>query len=94
MVRPVEIKPLDKYCIWIKFSDGIEGIADLSQYVGKGVFSAWSNYDFFKSVKIGSSGELMWGDQIDLCPDSIYLKITGKKPSDIFPALKKDYSNA
>ncbi len=94
MVKPIELKPLDDYRLWIKYSDGIEGIADLSKYVGKGVFSAWSDYTFFKSVRIGSSGELMWGEKIDLCPDSIYLKITGKQPEDIFPTLKKEYSNA
>jgi hypothetical protein len=94
MIKPVEIKPLDKYCLWIKYSDGIEGIVDLSDYVGKGVFSAWSDYKFFKAVCIGPSGELRWGEDIDLCPDALYLKITEKQPEDIFPSLKKEYSNA
>jgi len=94
MVKPVELKPLDNYRLWIKYSDGIEGIVDLSKYVGKGVFSAWSDYTFFKTVGIGPSGELRWGDDIDLCPDSIYLKITDKQPEDIFPLLKREYSNA
>ncbi len=94
MVKPIEIKPLDNYSVWIKYSDGVEGIADLSKYVGKGVFSAWSDYNFFKSVTLGSSGELMWGDKIDLCSDSIYLMITGKTPSDIFPLLKKEHLDA
>jgi hypothetical protein len=45
-------------------------------------------------VKIGSSGELVWNDQIDLCPDALYLKVTGKKPEDIFPALRQEHANA
>ncbi len=42
----------------------------------------------FNQVRIGSSGELVWDDRIDLCPDALYLKVTGKKPEDIFPALR------
>jgi hypothetical protein len=94
MIKPIEIKPLDNYQIWIKYSDGIQGVVDLSKYVGKGIFSAWTDYSFFQAVKIGSSGELMWGTEIDLCADSIYLKLTGKNPEDMFPALKNEYSNA
>ncbi len=44
MLKPVEIKPLKDYRVWVKYSDGAEGILDLSGYVGKGVFSAWSDY--------------------------------------------------
>ena len=94
MIRPVEIKPLENYKIWIKYSDHTEGIVDLKEFAGKGVFTAWNDYNFFKKVKIGSSGELMWGNLIDLCPDSIYMKLTGKKPEQIFPALKKESVNA
>jgi hypothetical protein len=61
---------------------------DLSALAGKGVFSCWNDYDFFNKVSIGSSGELVWGNDVDLCPDSLYLQITGKRPEDIFPALK------
>jgi hypothetical protein len=25
--------------------------------------------------------------EIDLCPDSLYLKVTGRKPEEIFPSL-------
>jgi hypothetical protein len=94
MTKPVDLKPLDNYRLWLKYSNGTEGIVDLSNYVGKGVFSAWSDYNFFQSVKIGPSGELMWGEEIDLCPDSLYLKITGKKPEDLFPSLKRNFSHA
>ena len=39
-------------------------------------------------VKIGETGELIWSEQVDLCPDALYLRLTGKKPEDIFPSLK------
>jgi hypothetical protein len=47
----------------------------------------WRNPHIFEQVQIGSFGELVWLDKIDLCPDSLYLKVTGKKPEDVFPTL-------
>ena len=73
----------------LKFDDGVEGTVDLSNLVGKGVFSFWDDYDSFKKVKIGSAGELVWNKQVDLCPDSLYLKITRQLPEDLFPKLKE-----
>ncbi len=39
MPRPIEVKPLENYRLWVKFSDGVEGVVDLSGLVGKGVRS-------------------------------------------------------
>ncbi|MBI3605639.1 MAG: DUF2442 domain-containing protein, partial [Nitrospirae bacterium] len=41
MYKITEVKPLEDYQVWIKFSDGVEGIVDLSDLVEKGVFSVW-----------------------------------------------------
>lgn len=89
MVIPTEVEALDNYLIRIKYSDGVEGIVDLSHLAGQGVFSIWDDYAVFRQVHIGSGGEIAWNDQIDLCPDTIYLKITGKKPQDFFPKLSE-----
>jgi hypothetical protein len=56
--------------------------------VGKGVFALWNDYGEFCKVQIGSSGELVWGDQLDLCPDALYMKITGERPEETFPGLR------
>jgi hypothetical protein len=94
MIRPIEIKPLDSFKIWIKYSDGKDGIIDLSDLAGKGVFSAWNDYDFFKRVTIGSAGEIVWGDKIDLCPDALYLRLTKKKPEELFKSLHQEEMHA
>ena len=86
MPRPTDVKPLDNNRIWVQYSDGAEGIADLTHLAGKGVFSLWNDLDAFQDVHIGPSGEIAWSDEIDLCPDSIYLRITGKKPEEFFAA--------
>lgn len=94
MLKPVEVKALANYKIWVKYSDGVEGVANLSHLAGKGVFEIWNDYSVFEKVYIGSRGQIAWSDKIDICPDSIYLEITGKSPEDIFPTMKKDRINA
>lgn len=46
------------------------------------------------NVSIGPAGEVRWGDDIDLCPDALYMQLTGKSPEEIFPNLKKAETNA
>ena len=89
MTVPIEVKPLDNYRLWVRFSDGVEGIVDLSEFAGEGVFALWNDCREFQRVHIGPNGEIAWTDQIDMCPDAIYLKITGKKPEELFPKLQE-----
>jgi hypothetical protein len=84
-----EAKPLKDYCLQVKFSDGVEGKIDLSDFAGKGVFVLWNDYSQFEKVSIGSSGELIWSEEVDLDGLSIYLKLTRKKPEDVLPKLRK-----
>ena len=85
-----KVKVLQGYRLELAFDDGVSGVVDLSDLVGKGVFSLWRDRHAFEQVRIGSIGELVWGDQIDLCPDSLYLKATGKRPEEVFPALRRE----
>jgi len=79
MFKPIAVKALPGYKLWVKYSDGVEGQVDLSYLVGKGVFSLWNDENLFKKVYIGSGGEIAWSDEIDLCPDSIYMKIGNER---------------
>ena len=88
MNRISKVKVLPRYRLHLEFDDGVSGTVDLSANVGKGVFALWRDPVFFEQVAIGSAGELVWGDKIDLCPDAHYLKVTGKTPDDLFPALR------
>jgi len=88
MKRIIKVEVLEDYKLRLVFTDGVTGVADVSALVGKGVFSFWKDYAEFYKVQIGSSGELVWGDQIDLCPDALYMKITGRQLEEMFPSLK------
>ena len=88
VARPIEVQPRPGFRIWIRYDDGIEGEVDLSDLADKGVFAAWSNRTFFESVRLGSHGAIEWGDEIDLCPDAVYMRLTGRSPEDVFPSLR------
>ncbi len=78
MVRPVSVRALSNFRIWLRYSDGVEGEVDLSDLAGRGVFAAWNDVAFFNSVRLGSHGAIEWGPELDICPDSMYLRLTGK----------------
>ena len=84
-----EIKPLEKYRLNIKFSDGVQGVVDLSEFAGIGVFALWNDYSQFEKVKFGRSGELIWNEEVDMDGLAIYLKLTRKKPEDVLPKLRQ-----
>lgn len=94
MHRVTRVQALDHFVIELCFADGTQGKVDLSDLAGKGVFSLWNDYAKFREVGIGESGELTWPGQVDLCPDALYLRATGKKPEDIFPGLKRELASA
>jgi hypothetical protein len=94
MAKITDVRVLQGYRLELTFGDGVCGVVDLSELAGKGVFTIWRDRRVFEQVRIGSSGELVWGGKIDLCPDSLYLRTTGKKPEDIFPALRRESAYA
>jgi len=89
MPKAVEVEALSDYRIWIRFDDGIAGEVDLSHLAGRGVFSLWQDYTAFRGVHLGPSGQIAWSDEVELCPDSLYLKLTGKTPEEVFPNLAR-----
>lgn len=85
MFKPVDVQPLEDYKIWVKYSDGVEGVVSLAHLAGKGVFKAWDENDLFKNVAIDpESHAIRWGELIDICPDNIYFEIKGIKPETYF----------
>ena len=90
MNRITRVTPLAGYQLRLVFENGTEGVADVSGLVGRGLFASLVDDDVFQSVQIGSGGELVWRNELDLCADSLYLRITGQSPADVFPALKHE----
>ncbi len=85
MTRPTEVKPRNGFTLWLRFSDGAEGVVDLSRLAGRGVFRCWDNADAFEAVRVAEHGSVVWGDDVELCPDALYLQVTGKAVDDLMP---------
>ena len=88
MKKAVEARPLSGYRIWLRFDDGVEGEVDLSHLAGRGVFKAWTDRAVFESVHVDGSGAVTWNEDINLCPDALYLRLTGIAVEELFPRLK------
>lgn len=87
MVRPTEVLALEGYRIWIRFSDGSAGEIDLADLAGRGVFVAWNDPECFKDVRLGPAGAVAWGDNIELCPDALYMELTGESLEEVFSGV-------
>ncbi len=94
MIHPLIVRPLPSYRLYLEFSDGSKGEVDLSDLAGKEVFQLWSKPGLFEKVHIGSHREIKWDDEIELCADSLYLKLTGKTPEELFPTLRREQPHA
>ena len=88
MIQPVDVQSRGKYRIWLQYSDGSNGEIDLSDVAGSGVFKAWDEPGYFDRVYIASHRAIAWGDEIELCPDALYLELTGKPVEEIMPGAK------
>lgn len=87
MNRVVDVLPLQHYRIWLRFSDGAQGEIDLSDVAGRGVFSGWADRSVFAAVRVDRFGGIEWPGEIDMCPDALYLRLSGKSAQDILPGL-------
>jgi hypothetical protein len=93
MKKIVAFEVLDNYRVRLRFEDGVEGEAEFSSHVGKGVFAPWTDYGFFRQANIGEHGRtLTWPGELDFCADALWLEVTGKQPEEIFPRLRQEGS--
>ncbi|MBP6813053.1 MAG: DUF2442 domain-containing protein [Saprospiraceae bacterium] len=76
--KPVYVTGSKKYQLHLRFADGVEGTADLSHLVGKGVFRQWESGElFFKVALDPETNAIVWNDTLDVCADNLYLQIKG-----------------
>ena len=94
LIQPNLVRALPNYRLYLEFSDGVRGEVDLSDLAREEVFERWRDWSFFEKVHIGGHREIKWDDEIELCPDSLCLKLTGKTPEELFPKLRHEQPHA
>jgi hypothetical protein len=76
--KPITVESLDKYHIALKYDDGTAGTVDLSNLAHQGVFEEWEKNNLFSKVYIDSETQtIAWNDELDICPDALYLRLIG-----------------
>ena len=84
-IRPTAVEPREGHRIWLEYSDGSAGEVDLSHLAGGGVFEAWNDRAHFAAVRITEYDAIAWGEELELCPDALYMRLTGKSLEQIMP---------
>lgn len=77
IAKPIEVRALNDYAIFVCYSDGVQGSIDLKHLAHTGVFQKWDKDNLFAKVHIDDYGAIAWNDDIDICPDSVYLQLKG-----------------
>lgn len=69
--RPLEVKALKNYLIYIKFKNGEEKIYDLKKDLEYPFFSNLKDVEKFKRIKI-SGINIEWESGEDIAPENLY----------------------
>ena len=77
IAKPIKVQALNGYTIFVAFSDGVQGTVDLKHLASKGVFRSWGKNNLFAQAHIDDYGAIAWNDDIDICPDNVYLQLKG-----------------
>ena len=94
MNRVTQVEPRDGFRLWLRYSDGSAGEVDLSGMAGKGVFRAWDDPGFFGRVHVAAHGAVAWSQEIELCPDALYIELTGQSLDEFLPGLRVQAADA
>jgi hypothetical protein len=86
----VEVRPLGKYRLHLRFEDGVAGELDLSTIVSfDGVFASLHDEQEFARVSVNRDlGTICWPGGADLDPDVLYALVRGLPVPDLtLPSL-------
>lgn len=77
----VEVKPLPKFRLQLRFEDGVEGVVDVTTMIKfTGVFEPLQDPAHFAKVKINQDvGTICWPNGADLDPDVLYSIVSGQE---------------
>ncbi len=84
VATPTHVEPFPGFRISVRFSDGVEGTVDLSHLRHRGVFRQWEEPGFFDRVFVSPDSQTVtWPGELDLDPDMLYARATGRASGDL-----------
>jgi len=70
ILHVLEAKYQNDYIIWVKFSDGAEGVVDLKDQLHGEMFEPLKKLPTFKSFQVDPELEtIVWGNGADFAPE-------------------------
>jgi hypothetical protein len=76
MIRVVELKPLEGARLWVRFSDGVEGVFAVEPDRRGGVFERLADPLVFNQVTIDEDfGCVEWPGGVDVCPTAMHEEV-------------------
>ena len=71
--KPIEVRAIEKYKLYIKFKNGEEKILDMKEDLEKKYYKKLKEYEYFKNVGICETGiTIQWKDGEDIAPENLY----------------------
>jgi len=76
MVDVLRLRPLEGHRLWLRFTDGSEGVRDLSDVVAEGgiMVEPLKSQDYFNRVFV-ELGAPTWPNGFDLDPINLYMQL-------------------
>ena len=76
MVDVLRLKPLDGHRLWLRFTDGSEGVRDLSDVIAKGgpMVEPLKSPEYFARAFV-EMGAPTWPNGFDLDPINLYMEL-------------------
>ena len=81
MIRVTEAKPLPDYRLWLRFSDGREGIVDLQDFIfadARPIVAELKDPQIFVDIELDMD-TVVWCNGLDLAPEFLYERMTSRE---------------
>jgi hypothetical protein len=75
MVSVRKAKPLDSHTLWLKFSEALEGEADISEYVWGPAFEPLGDPNYFARVRVSRLIGTVVGPTAPTLPQRRYMSL-------------------
>src|SRR5688572_2277010 len=90
--RVVGVRHLGGHLLWLRFSDGVEGEADLGDWLTGPVFEPLRDVERFAQVRLDPPFTIAWPNGADIAPEALYdrVRVTGSAAKRHYAALSDD----